>query len=244
MPVNVHSGTGNPDYGSYPVSMLLYINEVPFYTQRPFVQMVMSGVFERFPRLKFVMTEAGCSWVPPLLAGMDRVIRGIRETGATGEIRYGDEHVLSRDATEYFEQNCWMGVSQPGPADVEARHKIGIDKFMWGSDYPHDEGTHPYTREHLRARFHDTPEAGVAQDAGRQRGQALRLRPGCSGTARSHHRSRLWPRSRHRSTRFPTSDSSACRPTWTPERSNERLGNRPSVVIIDEPAARRSAGSP
>ena len=24
---------------------------------------------------------------------------------------------------------------------------------MWGSDYPHDEGTHPYTREHLRARF-------------------------------------------------------------------------------------------
>jgi len=24
---------------------------------------------------------------------------------------------------------------------------------MWGSDYPHDEGTHPHTREHLRARF-------------------------------------------------------------------------------------------
>ena len=29
---------------------------------------------------------------------------------------------------------------------------------MWGSDYPHDEGTCPYTREHLRARFHDVPE--------------------------------------------------------------------------------------
>ena len=26
---------------------------------------------------------------------------------------------------------------------------------MWGSDYPHDEGTYPYTREHLRARFRD-----------------------------------------------------------------------------------------
>ena len=26
---------------------------------------------------------------------------------------------------------------------------------MWGSDYPHDEGTHPYTREHLRSRFSD-----------------------------------------------------------------------------------------
>ena len=162
VPVNVHSGTGNPDYGSYPVSMLLYINEVPFYTQRPLVQMILSGVFERFPRLKFVMTEIGCAWVPPLLHRLDGVIRGIRDTGAMGEIRYGEEHVLTRDATEYFNQNVWMGVSNPGAADVEARHAIGVDKFMWGSDYPHDEGTHPYTREHLRVRL-----AGVPHDEAR-----------------------------------------------------------------------------
>jgi predicted TIM-barrel fold metal-dependent hydrolase len=157
VPVNVHSGTGNPDYGPYPVSMLLYINEVLFYSQRPFVQFVLSGIFERFPRLKFVMTEAGCAWVPPLLERMDDVIRGIRGTGATGEIRYGDDHVLPRDASEYFAQNCWMGVSMAKPEDVAARHQIGLDRFMWGSDYPHDEGTHPYTHEHLRARFHDVP---------------------------------------------------------------------------------------
>ena len=172
IPVNVHSGTGNPDYGKYPVSMLLYINEVLFYSQRPFVQMVMSGVFERFPRLKFVMTEAGCAWVPPLLERLDETIRGIRDTGATGEIRYSDEHVLPRDATEYFHQNCWMGVSQPREADAAARHQIGIDRFMWGSDYPHDEGTYPYTREHLRARF-----AGVPEDEMRKilAGNAARL---------------------------------------------------------------------
>jgi hypothetical protein len=29
---------------------------------------------------------------------------------------------------------------------------------MWGSDYPHDEGTGPFTREHLRLLFHATPE--------------------------------------------------------------------------------------
>ena len=29
---------------------------------------------------------------------------------------------------------------------------------MWGSDYPHDEGTPPYTREHLRQVFHDFSE--------------------------------------------------------------------------------------
>lgn len=157
VPVNVHSGTGNPDYGPYPTSMLLYINEVVFYTQRPFVQLMLSGVFERFPRLRFVMTEAGCAWVPPMLEGLDRIMGSIRESGATGEIRYAEDQVLAKSATEYFHQNVWMGVSFPGPADVAARHKIGIDKFMWGSDYPHDEGSHPYTREHLRARFADVP---------------------------------------------------------------------------------------
>jgi hypothetical protein len=30
---------------------------------------------------------------------------------------------------------------------------------MWGSDYPHDEGTAPFTREHLRQVMHDLPEA-------------------------------------------------------------------------------------
>jgi predicted TIM-barrel fold metal-dependent hydrolase len=149
----VHSGTGNPDYGSYPTSMLLYINEVTFYSQRPLVQLMLSGVFERFPRLRFVVTEAGCAWVPPLLERLDATLASIRDTGATGEIRYGKEHVLPRSATEYFLQNVWMGVSQPGPLDVEARTVIGSDRWMWGSDYPHDEGTHPFTREHLRSRF-------------------------------------------------------------------------------------------
>ncbi|MEQ1786335.1 MAG: amidohydrolase family protein [Acidimicrobiales bacterium] len=157
IPVNVHSGSGNPDYGAYPTSMLLYINEVSFYSQRPLVQLMLSGVFERFPRLKLVITEAGCAWVPPLLERLDQTLASIRDTGSTGEIRYGSEHVLPRSATEYFHQNVWMGVSQPGPADVEARHQIGADRWMWGSDYPHDEGTHPYTREHLRSRFSALP---------------------------------------------------------------------------------------
>lgn len=161
VPVTIHGGTGNPDYGPYAVSMLLYITETGWYSQRPLTQFILSGVFERFPRLKFVMTEVGCAWVPPLLESLDSTIRGIRETGATGEIRYGDDHVLSKDASEYFHQNVWIGVSQPGPADVAARHAIGLDRFMWGSDYPHDEGTHPYTREHLRSRFADVDPAEV-----------------------------------------------------------------------------------
>jgi predicted TIM-barrel fold metal-dependent hydrolase len=158
LPVNVHGGTGVPDYGNYPFSMLLYINEVSFFSQRPFVHMVLSGVFERFPRLKFVMTETGCAWMPPLLKRLDAMTGKIRKTGATGEIRYTDG-VPPRPPSEYFEQSCWMGVSFPRQEDAAARHKLGVHKFMWGSDYPHDEGTYPFTREHLRAVFHDCEPA-------------------------------------------------------------------------------------
>ncbi len=159
VPVNVHGGTGAPDFGNYPFAMLLYINEVGFYSQRPLVHLILGGVFERFPRLKLVITETGCSWVPPLLHRLDATIEQIRSTGQTGEIRYGDEHKLNHLASEYFAQNVWMGVSQPGPDDAAVRDIMGPDRFMWGSDYPHDEGTHPYTREHLRQIF-----PGVAPD--------------------------------------------------------------------------------
>jgi hypothetical protein len=46
---------------------------------------------------------------------------------------------------------------------VRARERIGVDRMMWGSDYPHDEGTHPYTREHLRSRFASVDPAEVEQ---------------------------------------------------------------------------------
>jgi predicted TIM-barrel fold metal-dependent hydrolase len=130
--------------------MLFYITEAGFYSQRPLVQFILGGVFERFPRLKFVITETGCAWVPPLLKTLDATIDQIRKTGQTGEIRYGDEHKLERLASEYFAQNVWMGVSQPRPGDIAVRAQIGMERFMWGSDYPHDEGTYPFTRETLR----------------------------------------------------------------------------------------------
>ena len=161
IPVNVHGGTGLPDYGRHPHSMLLYLTEVPFHAQRPLVHMLLSGVFERHPRLKLVITESGAEWLPPLLERLDGILATVRDTGATGELRFPPEAVLPRSATDYVKQNVWMGVSMPGPDDLAARSVLGDNRWMWGSDYPHDEGTHPFTREGLRALFHSMDPAEV-----------------------------------------------------------------------------------
>ena len=162
VPVNCHGGTGAPAYEPLPSSALIMVAELGWYSRRPLLFLMLSGVFERFPRLKFVMTEQGCAWLPPLLKQLDGILASVRDRGAVGELRFKPEHILPRSATEYFRQNVWLGVSFPRIADVvAARDKLGIDKIMWGSDYPHDEGTYPYTTLSLRQIFHDWPEADL-----------------------------------------------------------------------------------
>ncbi|MGW1029049.1 amidohydrolase family protein [Streptomyces sp. NPDC002577] len=162
VPVNVHGGTGAPAYSRHPSSALIMLAEVAHYSRRPLLFLMLSGVFERFPRLKLVMTEQGCAWLPALLNQLDGILKAVRDNGAVGELRFKPEHVLPKSATEYFQQNVWLGASFPKIADVRAaREALGVDKFMWGSDYPHDEGTYPYTTLALRQVFHDWPEADV-----------------------------------------------------------------------------------
>ena len=79
--------------------------------------------------------------------------------GSIGELKYAEGTALPKSASEYFAQNVWVGASFPTRADLEARHLLGDDRLMWGSDYPHDEGTGPFTREHLRQVMFDLPEA-------------------------------------------------------------------------------------
>lgn len=159
VPVTVHGGTGLPNHGPYPATALLYVNEAQFYAQRPLAQFITSGVFERFPDLRFVMTESGASWLPGLLDNLDMVLASVRDTGRVGELRFAEDHVLPHSATHYVQRNLWLGISQPTPADLVVLDILGPDHVMWGADYPHREGTAPFTREHLRQVFHDVDEA-------------------------------------------------------------------------------------
>jgi predicted TIM-barrel fold metal-dependent hydrolase len=167
----VHSGSGSPDYGDFPFSGLLQALEIPFYSQRPLVQLMVSGVFERFPQLQFVVTELGASWVPEVLGMLDLVMAAARQ-GQLGELRYSEGRAPKRSATEYFNQNCWIGASMPSARDVAVRDTIGVDKFMWGSDYPHDEGSYPETTQAIRRAFRDVDHDDTAAMLG---GNAARL---------------------------------------------------------------------
>ena len=163
VPVNAHSGTGGPAYQRAPATPLIHMNEMIFYSQRPLVYLIAGGVFERFPNLTFVLTETGCAWVPSLLEQLDAMLAQLR-TGASGEMRFDAEMLPPGTASGYFQQNCFIGMSQPRPADIRAAlGSLGIDRVMWGSDYPHEEVTLPFTREHLRQVMHELPPDQIQQ---------------------------------------------------------------------------------
>jgi predicted TIM-barrel fold metal-dependent hydrolase len=153
LPVTHHGGgSGVPDLGRLPVSTVMYIMEVGFYANRALWHLVLSGVFERYPNLVFVLTEQGSSWIPDCLDRMD----DLHESMAQG--RFGGElgpsaAMLPRRPSEYFASNCFVGASFPPPPDAEVFRRVGVDRFMWGSDYPHREGTFPYSKESLRHTF-------------------------------------------------------------------------------------------
>ena len=136
--------------------------EIPIYAHRALWALIFAGVFERHPDLKFVLTEQGTSWVPGTLQNLDWFAKRMRIATAA-ESHFGGEAVakLSLTPSEYFHRNCYIGASFIRPVESALRHEVGVDNIMWGSDYPHTEGSYPYSREALRASFADAPEQEV-----------------------------------------------------------------------------------
>ena len=155
--INQHSGQGSPRYGDSLVGEALWISEVTFYCQSGLRHLLMSGVFERYSGLKYILTESGCSWVPPMLAQLDGIHLGIQH-GAIGEMHYEGEWVLKELPSVYAQRNCWYGASFPSKAELSGIDEIGVEKVLWGNDYPHYEGTFPYNLESLRLTFNDISE--------------------------------------------------------------------------------------
>ncbi len=151
-----------------PGGMGVYIAEVPFYLTRPLSFMIWGGVFERFPRLKVAITEGTCIWVPEYLKLHDQRFEVTHYSQKLGDYR---SH-LSMKPSEYFARNVAIGASCMPRREAELRSEIGIDQIMWGSDYPHPEGSWPETPNQMHATFDGLPEAEIAAMLG---GNALRF---------------------------------------------------------------------
>ena len=104
--------------------------------------MIFGGVFERFPLLKIVCAEYEIAWAPYFVREMDRVYR---ET-AYGKVIRGTLKMLPSEA---FARNVFISF-QEDEMGLSSYGAVGTDNLMWGSDYPHAEGTFPKSREILQ----------------------------------------------------------------------------------------------
>ncbi len=152
--VNQHGGTGSPNYGRWPISLPIRLVETGWFSTRSYGHLLLSGVFHRFPKLRYIITESGCSWVPERLETLDRFWARIR-TGAVGEFQFAKEAMTPEPPSFYAKRNCWYGASSASPVELAGRETIGVDRICWGTDYPHYEGTYPHSRLALRHTFHD-----------------------------------------------------------------------------------------
>ena len=60
--------------------------------------------------------------------------------------------------SEYFARQCWLGSSLVSKHEIDLRHAIGVDKMMWGWDFPHIESADWLTpRDNIRQVLEGVP---------------------------------------------------------------------------------------
>jgi predicted TIM-barrel fold metal-dependent hydrolase len=120
-----------------------------YFAKRPFFQMIAGGVFDRHPNLKFCVTEIHVASIPGLFAEVDHQTMGFAEFQRQG---------IKLPPSQYWYRNGYVAASMLSRREAKMRHEIGVANLMFGSDYPHPEGTWPNTSAVLRFLFAGIPE--------------------------------------------------------------------------------------
>ncbi|TJZ51187.1 amidohydrolase [Streptomyces piniterrae] len=166
VPVNHHGGSASPPLGDDPAARAVFMVETTWFSHRALWHLIFGGAFRRHPGLKLVLTEQGSGWIPGVLEMLDyyhgRLVTAAARS-VTAESRFGAglAEKMGAAPADIWRDHCYVGASFMRPHEVPLRHRIGLDKIMWGSDYPHDEGTHPYSREALRLAYAGLPPSEV-----------------------------------------------------------------------------------
>jgi predicted TIM-barrel fold metal-dependent hydrolase len=155
MPVSLHAITGMEripwEYGAEKRAMRSTVT--PHEIEKSFSILILSGVLERFPRLKIVSAENNCGWLPYYLQRMDR---GFARFGPSGTVTPWPTK-LTLKPSEYFRRQMYCTFIDDS-FGVASRHWIGVDNVMWSSDYPHTASTWPHSRDIIARDFKDVSE--------------------------------------------------------------------------------------
>ena len=92
-------------------------------------RLILGGVCERFPRLRFLFLEAGGGWIPTQLQRMDEQVKAFPL----------EKRWLSLLPSEYFRRQCWAGFEPEEWNLADCARWLGADRVIWASDYPHPE---------------------------------------------------------------------------------------------------------
>jgi predicted TIM-barrel fold metal-dependent hydrolase len=155
--VTQHGGAGTPTYAppGFASIMTLAI-EQQFYSGRSLWQMILGGVFDRFPDLQLAFVETGANWIVPTIRDLDKRLAGNDDWMAFAKLM-NREREFTRKPSEYWASNCHMGMSPftmgqfetSVELDGEPTAGVTIDTVMVGVDFPHFESVTFHMREHV-----------------------------------------------------------------------------------------------
>ncbi|CAJ61280.1 MULTISPECIES: amidohydrolase family protein [Frankia] len=152
MALSFHVGTGaSPVVARGPGGAVINYVETTMPGQRVVTHLVASGALDRHPDLRIVIAEGGCSWIPALA---DRMDEGYRQHDMFVRPK------LSRLPSEIIFRQVYTSFQHDRSA-VPTVEALGYDKVMWGSDYPHLEGTFPNTQKVLHELFDGVDQAVI-----------------------------------------------------------------------------------
>ena len=117
--------------------------------QRTLVELMCRGVATRHPRLKFVVAEFNAGWIAHWL---DRIDQGVQR-----EYRFREEEFTGEPPMEIWHRQFYATIEDDRAA-LLTRDIIGVDRLLWGSDYPHVDSTWPCSQDVLSEMFEGVPD--------------------------------------------------------------------------------------
>ena len=114
--------------------------------------LLSSPALDRFPKVRFALSEGGIGWIPYFLERADYVYKNHRVwTGAN----FGDQLPSDRFRERFL--TCFIEDRH----GLENRDVIGVPTMMWEADYPHSDSTWPRSPESAWVSFQ---AAGLTKD--------------------------------------------------------------------------------